>query len=281
MIFISLLIYVIGFYLPSWITRKKVSQLRDENSWRQVFFELSGLITCFLFSFIIILVLTFSIKEKYLLNKDVVFGIKTNELSQSWGFQDGDKIVSINKKEVVNFSDIVIDMILSPENIEVKIDRNDSLQIISLENSKVVTGLHKSNKLNNPFLPKNVDKLVFSERSKSFADAIDTYKTQGKMLSQFLPFSNSGYKGSGGFVALGKINDFRGYMYLLSFGLFILGWISFIPLPGFGVGNSMIVIVQKISKKRFNQKKLKMLRIVFQSIFIAVLLFIYLWLILF
>lgn len=281
MFFISLLIYAIGFYLPSWITKKKVSQLRDENSWRQVFFELSGLITCFVFSFIIILILTFSVKEKYLLNKDLLYGIKTNELSKSWGFQDGDKIITINKKEVINFSDIMSDLLKASDKIEVKIERNDSIKIISLENSQIITDLFDSDRMTRPFLPKNVDKLVFRERSKKFADAIDVYKNQGKLISQFSPFSDSGYQGSGSFMSIQKINDFRGYMFLLSLGLFVLGWISFIPLPGFGLGNSIIVIIQKTTKKKIDQKKLKVLRILFQSIFIALLLFLYLWLVLF
>jgi membrane-associated protease RseP (regulator of RpoE activity) len=275
MIFIALLIYTIGYFVPSWITKKSIKELRAENTWKQAFFELSGLITCFVISFVVILILTFSTKEEFLLNKDAIYGIECNDLCKSWGFQDGDKILKINEKKIVRFSDITITMINSPDSTNVEVERNDLPMVLSLNDHDILTDIMNNGTSDPIFSPRYFEKLTLTKKTKSFNDVSYLYKSHFKLIDQFFPFGTSDYKGKGGFLTVKETGDIRVYLYYLSFSLFLLGYISLLPLPGFGLGNSVLVIAQKVRKKTLNQRKLKILRIIFQSIFIGILLILF------
>ena len=263
---VALLIFILSFYLPYWITRKKRSESRSEISWRQAFFELSPLLTCFVFSFVLILIITLTGSKKYLLNKDAVYGIESNQLVEKWGFLDGDKILRINGEEVVKFYDITLTLINSDDDPIVEIERNQTLQTITLNSASFLSELMEAGSNHATFIPKNPELLNFTKESYSFSDGIKSYKLQFRLFSQFLPFSEQ--EKSGGYLTLSEIRSKSGYLYLLSLCLVFLGLMSLIPLPGFSLGNSLVVIVQKVGKKQFDQKLLQRLRIFFQGIFL-------------
>jgi len=266
MIFIAIVLFVVGFYLPYWISKKSVSESRQEISWKQALFELSGLLTCLVLSFVLSSITIFSSGKKYLLNKDVLFGIEGNELIEKWGFMDGDKIIRINGEEVVKFSDITLTLINSDKDPIVDIQRNGASKTITLNSISLISELIDANMPTGPFAPKNKEQLEYTQTSGRLSDVFNSYQSQIRLFAQFLPFSEKPY---GGYLSIGEIKDYRGYSFLLSSCLLLLVFISLLPLPGFNLGNSLIVIIQKVSKRQYDPKRLKRLRRIFQSVFVV------------
>lgn len=273
---VALLIFILSFYFPYWIARKKRSESRAEITRKQVFFELSPVLTCFVFSFVLIVIITLTGSKKHLLNKDAIYGIESNQLIEKWGFLEGDKILKINGEEVMKFYDITLTLINSEDDPVVEIERNQSIQTITLNSTFLLSELMEAGSNHPTFIPKNPELLNFTKESYSFSDGITSYTSQFKLFSQFLPSSN-GYENSGRYLTLSEIRSQSGYLYLLSFCLIFFGLISLIPLPGFALGNSLVVVIQKVGNKQFNQKLLQRVRIFFQGIFLLLLLIFLVW----
>lgn len=274
MIFLALLIYLIGQYIPSWISKKSISTLRGELSWKQVLFEFSGSITIFLFSFVLILSITLSTERKYLLNKNVVHGIEFSKTMENWGFKDGDQIVSINNKETVLFKDIIINTI-SSDNPEVLIKRGDSLLTLKLNEVKVLNDIIENGPNNSLLTPIHPEKLLYNTESQNFEDAVISYKALVQQVSKFLGFSTEKYKGLSGYWTINNVETLSGYLYILSMSMIFIGFINLLPLPGLDLGNALLIIIQKLTIKKFNQRKLKSARILVRiSLLLLLILFI-------
>jgi regulator of sigma E protease len=88
-------------------------EFRSKKPWQRLIIMLGGVTVNMILGFLIFAMILWTWGEEYLPAKNVTYGIYVDSLGKKIGLQDGDKIVSINGKEVVNFSRISSDIILN------------------------------------------------------------------------------------------------------------------------------------------------------------------------
>ena len=273
MIIIALIFHKLGHYIPSWIKRENFKTLREKLSWKQYFFEMSGVLVNLVLAFLIILSITLTSKEKYLLNDNAVFGIECSDYAKNIGFKDGDKILSINNQKVDRFSDILKSIILANGDTEVLVQRNDKNEKIIVTDADKLT-LIKNNSAT-LFVPKTkpdslngvtTNQLKYNERKLGFKDALVTFTTTVKMVYSY--FSPRQTNGINGFIALKGIKNLKGFLYILAINSILIGLINLIPLPGLDFGNTIIAFIENTRKKKFDRQVLRIVRIACSSLIV-------------
>ncbi|NQY31025.1 MAG: site-2 protease family protein [Flavobacteriaceae bacterium] len=277
MIIIAYLFHILGHYIPSWITKVSLKELRTQFKWKQLLFEMSGVAMNFLLAFIIILVITFSTTEKYLLNENAIYGTEASSIAKEIGFKDGDKIISVNDQKIIRFSHITREIILGYGEDSVKVMRGENdLTINVTENDKLK--FIESNTLNH-FTPrlqpetssnKTKKKLVYNESQKGLKDALKIYsRSLNNILNLFNP-SREYYKGVNSFISIKKTNGIKGVFFLLAISSLFFGVINLLPIPGFDLGNTLIALIEKLKKKKFNSKKIRIIRITCPTLLVLI-----------
>jgi regulator of sigma E protease len=264
MIIIALLLFLLGHKIPIWITGQKMSEIRANGGLRQIFIELSGVLFVFLAAFLILTIVGLSTKERYLLNENVIYGLNFSKPAKDLGFKNGDKIASINDKEIVEFNEILEDMLYAYGDVRVGITRDDNDSTIVLTNIEIF-GLIKEG--TTPFMPRlNADTmfntrndLVYNERKRSFSKSLSFFPMTVRQV--FKLFAHKKYKGIGGFPIL-KVTNIVSFVHLISWNLIFFGFLNLLPIPGLDLGNVSIALIETIRKRKFNGKRIKIVRCV-------------------
>jgi membrane-associated protease RseP (regulator of RpoE activity) len=269
MILIALLIHLLGHYLPVWPTKVKLREFRSQFTWKQILIELAGTFANFIIAFIIILIVTLSGSEKYLLNKNAIYGINCSEEAKRIGFRDGDKVNTINNHPVIKFSDILKNIISEPGSSQVDVIRGDSDIVIDVsEQEKMAlmkgeSNLHFSPKIMPDSSIKAIPKqLEYTESQKELKDVFATFKLSIKMISSYIFRENANVKGIGGFIAITGVESLRGLFFLLALCSIFIGLLNLLPIPGFDVGNALIALIEKTRKRKFNVRVTRIIRFV-------------------
>lgn len=279
MILLALLFLILGHKIPLWITRQKMIDIRVKDGLRQIFFEVSGVLFVFLIAFLILFIVGLSTKERYLLNKNVIYGLNFSQSAKNFGFKNGDKIVTVNNKEVVEFNDILEDILFAYGEVKIGITRENYDSVIILTD-KDKFGLIREGTTS--FMPRlNADTtfnpqndLVYSERQRSFSKSLSFFPMTIKQV--FGLFAPKEYKGIGGFPIL-KVTNLASFMYLISWNLIFIGFLNLLPIPGLDLGNTCIALIEAIRKRKFNYKRIKIVRYVCIGIISLLMIFIILY----
>lgn len=88
----------------------------------------------FIFAMIIYIGVLYAWGETYLPTKNVTYGIEVSETGKEIGFQNGDKILSVDNKEVENFMKIIPTIVLEAAK-SVQVERNGTVTDIEITNS--------------------------------------------------------------------------------------------------------------------------------------------------
>lgn len=269
MILLALLIFILGHLIPVWIFKEKFRDIRTQFVWKQFIYEISGVLTCFIIAFVIIVSISLISPKKYLLNENAIYGVDCGPVTKEMGFSDGDKIISINDQQVVRFSDIPVRIITESGDVSVKVRRSGiDTTIIITDEGKMNMIKSNSSLLFSPKLKPDSntntqsEKLVYTEFRSGLKESIESYKTSVKSMSRFVFPINSESPRLGGYVTISKITNLKGGFYLLGLNLLIIGLINLLPLPGLDIGNTIIALVEKFRKKKFNSHKMNIIRIV-------------------
>jgi hypothetical protein len=112
----------------------------------------------------------------------------------------------------------------------------------------------------NPIVPIMFDsdgknKIILTTKNYGFSDVIDRFGTLWKQALTLMNPNPLTYNGLGGFVAISKINNFRGFLMIFSLNLMIIGILNMLPLPGFNIGNFIISAIETLRKKLYNKKR--------------------------
>src|SRR6056297_2144050 len=81
-------------------------EFRSKPAWQRLLIMLGGVTMNFILAILIYASVLFAWGEQYLPNDNVKYGIATDSLAQQIGFQNGDRILSVEGKDVKRFSDI-------------------------------------------------------------------------------------------------------------------------------------------------------------------------------
>jgi hypothetical protein len=264
MIILALIIYFFVLYLIFRFKNKRYLELREQFHWKQLIYKMSGLITSFGITYLIILTITLTGKEKYLPNENAIYGIECSSTAKDIGFKDGDKIVTINNNYVVRFSDILKTILLESGEVIVEVNRENNIVKIAVTGYDKIN-LMKSRTLNH-FQPRLIGdsiskngtqaKLVFVESRNGIMKSFETFSTLTKYWSKIFTQNQS----LGGFITV-NIIDVKSFFFVLAISFILIGLVNFLPMPGFVIGNTIIAIIEIIRKKTFNDRKLKIIKI--------------------
>ena len=81
-------------------------EFRAKPAWQRLIVMLGGVTVNVLTGIVIFTLLIWHFGESYLPASEARYGVVTNEIGRSIGFQDGDKVVDVNGKPLVAFDDI-------------------------------------------------------------------------------------------------------------------------------------------------------------------------------
>lgn len=149
-------------------------EFRAKPAWQRLLIMLGGVMVNVLLAFAIYIGILFTWGETYLPAKNVTYGVICDTVFQNMGMQKGDRIVSLDHKEVERFNDIIPEMLLNhPKTIQVvRNGREVSLDIPDTFVKSLLELSSKSYKLSpllTPRLP--VDKVkinAFAEYSVAY-----------------------------------------------------------------------------------------------------------------
>jgi membrane-associated protease RseP (regulator of RpoE activity) len=248
MIIISILIHILGNYLPKWILPK----IKQQNP----IVKLSGLLIDFFTAFLILLLISLTSTNTYTDNKNAVCGLEFNDTMQKLGFQNGDKIISINNQPVKDINKIGIDIIMNPNSI-IKIRRKNDYKEISINDNDITkilqskgTLIKAKNRLNTE--GDKIQEIKQTKEKFSFRNILKIYQKNIRGAYDFIN-PKKDYKKLGGIRPVGK--GFREKILFLAFCCTIVGLLNLLPLPGFSLGNFIISAIELKRGKTFNLKK--------------------------
>jgi membrane-associated protease RseP (regulator of RpoE activity) len=269
MILVAILFHEIGHRIPVWLKKQTITALRQRLDTLRFIFEMSGVLMNFILAFLLILGITLTSKEKYLLNKDAIYGIQANETTEQLGFKDGDKVVSINGKNVTLFSDIFTMILVEPNPIQVAVQRQDSMLNIQLPIDFLGQLISSGRSSTTPiFSPKTAldsatgraEPLKWQEKRGTFSEAVHTYVNMFKLVKSIFVPRIDAYRGIGSIKSIDQIKSVKGYLYLFAFSSIVLGLFNLLPIPGMDIGNTLIALIERLRKRKFDEKKLRIVR---------------------
>ncbi len=87
-------------------------EFRAKPSWQRLLIMVGGVLMNFLFALVIYIGVLYAWGESYLPTENAKYGIVVNEVGEEVGFQDGDKILSVDNKPVENFNKVFQTIVL-------------------------------------------------------------------------------------------------------------------------------------------------------------------------
>ncbi len=171
-------------------------EFRSKKAWQRLLIMIGGVLVNFILAFLIYIATLFVFGEKYLPTSEVD-GIWVDSLGTEFGFENGDKIVSVNDEEVVKFSEIFPKLILSSDK-SLQIERDGKMQTITLTQEDIALIIKNEAPFYNPRIPFFV--AAFAEESPAEKAGIligdKIVGLNGEDISYFDEFKEkvSGYK---------------------------------------------------------------------------------------
>jgi regulator of sigma E protease len=99
-------------------------EFRSKPAWQRLIVMIGGVVMNVITGIVIFAMISYSYGEKYTLNNSLKYGVVTSDFAKEVGFMDGDKLKSVNGREIKYFEDAFTgDDILSSETVY-QIERN-------------------------------------------------------------------------------------------------------------------------------------------------------------
>ena len=101
-------------------------EFRAKPAWQRLIIMLGGVTVNLLLGIFIYAMVLFAWGDTYLPNKNVVDGVVCSDFAKELGFQNGDKVVTIDAEEIERFSDLYQNMVLRDKSFVVVVERDDN-----------------------------------------------------------------------------------------------------------------------------------------------------------
>ncbi len=106
-------------------------EFRAKPAWQRLLIMIGGVLVNVLLAFVIYIFVLFAWGEEYLPNANAKYGIMVTETAKEIGFENGDKIISIDGNKVEKFRSINHDIVVEDAKI-VKVNRNGEIIDITI-----------------------------------------------------------------------------------------------------------------------------------------------------
>lgn len=128
-------------------------EFRSKKPWQRLLIMLGGVMMNFITALVIYIGILYAWGESYLPTENAKFGIEVNEIGKKIGFQNGDKILTVDNKYIENFNKIIPTIVL--DNVKtVQVERNGEKININISDEDLAI-LLKSKSVIIPRLPFN------------------------------------------------------------------------------------------------------------------------------
>ena len=168
-------------------------EFRSKPAWQRLIIMIGGVTVNLILGFFLFAMILFTWGEEYLPAKNVKYGVYVDSLGQKIGLQDGDKIISVNGKEVENFYKISGEIILN-EAKTLQVERNGQMVDLKIPDGTIRTLIkRKGEPVAYPRFPAVVDSVVLSETKfvqGKLEKGDEIIGLNGQHISSFIQFSD-------------------------------------------------------------------------------------------
>ncbi len=161
-------------------------EFRSKPAWQRLLIMLGGVLMNFIFAFVIYIGILYAWGNTYLPTNNVVYGIEVNDVGEQIGFQNGDKILTVDNQYIDNFAKIVPTIVLDNAKT-VQVERNGKKVDVEISDADLALML----------------------KSKEVLSFRKPFKIQIGRVAKGLPAEDAGLKKDDEFVAVdGKHFEF-------------------------------------------------------------------------
>jgi regulator of sigma E protease len=101
-------------------------EFRSKPTWQRLLIMVGGVVVNFLLALFLYAVILYTWGEQYLPTRNVKYGIECDSLAMSIGLRNGDKIISLDNREVEKFNMVLHDLIVNKTS-SIQVDRDGQL----------------------------------------------------------------------------------------------------------------------------------------------------------
>ena len=120
-------------------------EYRAKPAWQRFFVLVAGVTMNVVLAFFIYCGISFAYGSKYPSNEDLVYGYEFSQSAEQLGFQDGDRIISIDGEKIVNMGEIYEKILFIDDNCEVVVIRDGAEHKFTID-SELHNNIRKSDK---------------------------------------------------------------------------------------------------------------------------------------
>ncbi|MBQ2394344.1 MAG: RIP metalloprotease RseP, partial [Alistipes sp.] len=99
-------------------------EFRAKPAWQRFLVMVAGVVMNLVLAFMIYCGISYTWGSSYLANEDVKWGYNFSTTAEEMGFEDGDKIIAIEGKEIDNVNEILNALVISDDDRSVIVERN-------------------------------------------------------------------------------------------------------------------------------------------------------------
>lgn len=140
-------------------------EFRSKPAWQRLIIMVGGVTVNVILGILIYAMVLFAWGEEYLPTKNATYGIATDSLGMKMGFRDGDKILSVDNKEVANFNKVPLEIMLNKAS-SVQVERNGEKLDIPVTEDNISEMISTKSLLMIPRFPCVVDSLMNDHPAK-------------------------------------------------------------------------------------------------------------------
>ena len=129
-------------------------EFRSKPSWQRLLIMLGGVLMNFLFAILIYVGVLFVWGESFLPTENAKYGISVNEVGEQIGFQNGDKILTVDGQYIENFNRILLAIVFDNAKT-VQVERNGQHVDVEISDADIAL-LLKSKEGFTPRIPFNI-----------------------------------------------------------------------------------------------------------------------------
>lgn len=276
MVVIAITISILLSLAPKWILKEKFEALENNFSWIIPLTKLSGLVLSCGLVFLLIVGITIVRKDRFIENKNAIYGLKFNSQMKEFGFQDTMKIIAINGKEPERVSDILSQILLEDGNIEVSVEKNGIKSKVLVNDNDKYSLIDSSEKP--AIVPimsdsKGENKIIITTKNYGISEVLFRFRYfwhKAWLLIQW----NSPLRGPIEIEKIAIISSSQTFLSSLLLTLTFTGVLNLSFFPGFSFGSFIISIIETLRKKLYSKKSKRLIEWISISFTTALLLMI-------
>ncbi len=164
-------------------------EFRSKPAWQRFMVMVAGVIMNILLALVIYCGISYVWGDRYLSNHDAEWGYLFNERAKSFGFEDGDRIVSIDGEQIDQMNDITTSLLITDKGRSVVVNRAGREVVIDLSLEELIDMRRREEYAGfcTPIIPFKIDSVVSEGAQRAGLQAGDRIIALGELRSTDAP----------------------------------------------------------------------------------------------